>query len=543
MSVDFRQRRPSEYLKILRRRIWFIILPTIAITAAVIWVVYKLPDVYESYTLIVVKPSTLPNSVVLSNNDDNLTRQLTAITQVVTSRSSLEPLVQKYDLYKVERMRGEPMEAVIDMMRSDIKVTPNTSRNDITNGFNISYRYRDPRTTQAIASELAGKYISAQTSAASSSASAGRTFMDNQVNQARAALSEVDKQLLDFKTAHVGELPSEAQALFNQLAGLREEQKALISEVGRLQDRRAAATAQLTTIKAARAQQIITLAEDVTDPKTTLAYSQLVTRKAALQGDLIRMKQELREKHPDVLAKQKEIDQVQEQMDGMVAEWKDKIKDKEEKLKRNPDVAYAAAEQEIKLTEGEIKRQQTLLATNETQIGSIIERINKVPGVEVSLSAIERDYQVKKAALDDLLVQQQKMSLNADAITQQQGEGIEVVDAANLPSKPVAPKRLMLSSLGIAVGIGLGLVLIGIFEGPRLLTIQNSEDARHYTGLPVLLAVPELLTPQEARAVPRRRKLLLAAGVVATIVSIPALALALKLTHVFDILMQSSGRG
>jgi protein tyrosine kinase modulator len=543
MSVDFRQRRPSEYLKILRRRIWFIILPTIAITTAVIWVVYKLPDVYESFTLIVVKPSTLPNSMVLTNNEDNLMRQLTAITQVVTSRSSLEPLVQKYDLYKTERMRGEPMEGVIDMMRSDIRVTPNTSRNDITNGFNISYRYRDPRTTQAIAAELASKYISAQTNAASTSASAARTFMDNQVNQARAALNEVDKQLLDFKTTHVGELPSEAQALFNQLTGLREEQKALIAEVGRLQDRRAAATAQLTTIKAARVQQIINVAEDSTDPKTTLSYSQLVTRKAALQGELTRMKQELREKHPDVIAKQKEIDQVQEYMDSMVAEQKDKIKDKEEKLKKNPDVAAAAAEQEIKLTEGEIKRQQTALATNETQIGSIIERINKVPGVEVSLSAIERDYQVKKAALDNLLVQQGKISLNADATTQMQGEGIEVIDTANLPSKPVAPRRFMLSSLGIAVGIGLGLVLIGIFEGPRLLTIQNSEDARHYTGLPVLLAVPELLTPQEARAIPRRRKLLLAAGVIATIVSIPALALALKLTHVFDFLMQSSGRG
>jgi hypothetical protein len=37
--------------------------------------------------------------------------------------------------------------------------------------------------------------------------------------------------------------------------------------------------------------------------------------------------------------------------------------------------------------------------------------------------------------------------------------------------------------------------------------------------------------------------LLLAAGIVATIVSIPALALALKLTHIFDFLMQSSGRG
>src|SRR5215213_3649794 len=542
MSVEFRQRKPSEYLKILRRRKWFIILPTIAITAAVAWVVYKLPDVYESSTLIVVKPSTLPTSVVPTGTDD-LTRQLTSITQVVTSRSSLEPLVQKYDLYKAERLRGAAMEGVIDMMRAEIKVTPNTSRNDITNGFNIIYRYRDPRTTQAIAAELAAKYINAQTNDKVTSTTAARTFMDNQVNQARATLNDVDKQLLDFKSSHIGELPSEVEALFNQLGGLREEQKALISEVGRLQDRRAAATTPLTTIRAARTQYIEDVASNLTDPKTTLAYSSLVTRKAALQGDLTRMKQELREKHPDVIAKQKEIEQVQEQMDAMIGEWKEKIKEKEERLKKNPDVAYSAAEQEIKLTEGEIKRQQALLAQNENQIASIIERVNKVPGVEVALSAIERDYQVKKAALDDLLVQQQRIALNAEAASQQQGEGIEVVDAANLPSKPVAPKRIMLSSLGIAVGIGLGLLIVGIFEGPRLLTIQNSEDARHYTGLPVLLAVPELLTPNEARAIPRRRKLLLAAGVIAMIVSIPVLALALKLTHVFEFLMQNSGRG
>jgi len=163
MSVDFRQRRPSEYLKILRRRKWLIILPTIAIATAVAWVVIKLPDVYQSTTLIVVKPSTLPTSVVPSNAEDNLTRQLASISQVVTSRSSLEPLVEKYGLYQIERMRGEPMESVVDMMRDNIKVNLNTSRNDITNGFDISFRYRDPKTTQAVTAELAGKYISVQT--------------------------------------------------------------------------------------------------------------------------------------------------------------------------------------------------------------------------------------------------------------------------------------------------------------------------------------------------------------------------------------------
>src|ERR1051325_429447 len=153
MSVDFRQRRPSEYLKILRRRKWLIILPTIAIATAAAWGVIKLPDSSQSTTLMVVNPSTLPPSVVPSSAEDNLTRQLASISQVVTSRSSLEPLVQKYELYKAERLRGEPMESVVDMMQNDIKVNVNTTRNEITNGFDISFRYRDPKLTQARSEE------------------------------------------------------------------------------------------------------------------------------------------------------------------------------------------------------------------------------------------------------------------------------------------------------------------------------------------------------------------------------------------------------
>lgn len=541
MSADFRQRKPSEYLKILRRRKWLLIFPVLAVTTAVAYVVYRLPNVYESETLIVVRPSNLPTSVVTGVSEDSMTRQLTAINQVVTSRSSLEPLVEKYDLYRVERARGEAMETVIETMRDNIRVAVNTSRNDITNGFNIAYRYRDPKIAQAITSELASKYINAQTAEDVNRNTAAKKFIDDQVAQAQEALAAIDKQRVDFMSAKVGQLPSEAQALLNQLTGLREEQKTLITEVGRLQDRRAATANQLAVLQQQNDAAIVDVVETVTDPKTTLAWSNLVSKKAQLDGELTRIKQEYTAKHPDVIAKQEEVKQVQDQMDQMLAEQKEKIRAKEDKLKARPSAQLNSVQNEIKLIDGEIKRQQTLLAQNEQNIAGLVTRINNVPGVEVALTAIERDYQTKKAALDQLLLQQQKITLNKEAATQQQGEGIEVVDAANLPSQPVAPKRLLLSSVGLGVGLALGLLLIAIFEGPRLLTIQNVDDARHYTGLPVLLSVPELLTPQEARAVPRRRKLLLAAGVVATVVSIPMLALALKLTHIFEYLMTASG--
>jgi polysaccharide biosynthesis transport protein len=541
MSVQFRQRKPAEYIKIALKRKWLIILPVIAVTTAVGWVVHRLPDVYESSTLIVVKPSTLPNTVVTPTTEEGLSRQLHSIATVVTSRSSLEPLVDKYRLYQSEKARGVPIETIIDQMRVDIKVEVNTSRNDITNGFNISYRGREPRTTQAVAADLASKYVDAQTKDNIAATTSAKNFIDGQVLETKEALDKIDKQRLDFMQKNVGNLPSEALTLVGQLNGLREQQKAYITEVGRLQDRRSALQSNLVLLKQQTEQMRSDIAKNVTDPKTTLAWSQLVMRRAQLEGELTRLLNDLRPKHPDVIAKQKEVDNVKEQMDQMIAEWKDKIKQEEEKLRDRPDIAAANAQNEINLVEGEIGRQQKMLADIQTQINAVVARINSVPGAEVTLGALDREYQTKKAAYDALLVKQQTLQLNADAASQQQGEVIQVIDAANLPTAPVAPKRMMLTAIGLVFGLAIGFFLAALLEVPRLLTIQTSEDVRHYTGLPVLISVPQLLTTQEARAIPRRRRLLLAAGVAVTIASIPLLAFVLKATHVFEILM-TSGR-
>ena len=540
MSVEFRQRKIGEYAKIAWKRKWLIALPAVAISTAVTWVVYRLPNVYESSTLIVVRPSTLPTGVVPSITEDSMTRQLTSIAQVVTSRSSLEPLVGRYELYKAERDRGEPMEVTINTLRRDIKVEVNTSRNEITNGFNISFRYRDPRITQAVTAELASKYVNEQTKSTISSTGAAKQFIDEQVKQSKDSLDAVDNKRLEFMTKNVGNLPSEASSLVAQLGGLREQQKALMAEIGRLQDRRSALNTQLNLARKTSEQMRDEAVENITDPKTTVAWAELVKRKADLEAGLQRMLTEYTPKHPDVVAMKAQIQAITDQMNSMIAERDERIKQRQEKLKDRPDLAISGAQSEIKMIEGEITRQQKLLAENETQLNEMVRRINEVPGAEVTLGAIDREYQTKKTAYESLLAQQLRIGLGADAATQQQGEGIEVIDAAYLPSQPVAPKRFLLSALGLGLGLALGLLFAGSIEIPKLFTIQTSEDARHYTGLPVLVSVPLLLTPQESIAIPRRRKLLLAAGFAITVISIPLLALALKATHVFEFF--TSGR-
>jgi len=534
MSTEFRTRKIGEYFDIVRRRKWLIILPTLAMGFAISYVIYRLPDIYESTTLIVVKPSTLPNSVVPTIEEETLTRELASISQVVTSRSSLQPLVEKYDLYKDERLRGEPMELVIDSMRKQIKVEVNTSNHEITNGFNITYRGRDPKSTQAVAAELASRYIDEQTKGTVNAGTSAKQFIEEQVRQSKEELDTIDTQRLKYLQQNMNNLPSQSQALVGQLTALHEGQKAIIAELGRSRDLAAAYRSQLADITKSRDQEIALSAYDTTDPKTTLAWAELVRRRSEFDGELQIMLTQLKEKNPDVVAKRKQIEDIKGQQDQMIKEWKERIDERGQKLQQLSDPRIISLKTQITMMDSDVEREQKMLDETNKQIAQLDARINAIPNAEVGLEAIDREYQTKKTNYDALLAQQQKVVIGADAVKDQQSSGIQVVDPANLPAMPVAPKRFMLTASGFGIGLAIGFLLAVCFELRRLFTIQTIADAKHYTGLPVLASIPVLLTPAEAVAIPRRRMALMTAGIAIAFVATPMLAFVLRMTHVFD---------
>src|SRR6266404_3571874 len=158
MSVEFRQRSAGEILGMLKRQKWMIILPVITMTAAIGFVVYKLPSIYESTSLLTVKPPTISSNLVESLSKEDLSQRLQTINQEVLSRSSLEPMVQKYDLYKQERSAGVPMELIIEKMYNNIKVVLDESGSEKVAAFRIRYHDRDPAAARNVTAELASKY-------------------------------------------------------------------------------------------------------------------------------------------------------------------------------------------------------------------------------------------------------------------------------------------------------------------------------------------------------------------------------------------------
>jgi succinoglycan biosynthesis transport protein ExoP len=534
MSVEFRQRTPGEYAQILWRRKWLIVLPAIAVAAAIAIVVWRLPNVYESTTLLIVRPPTIDPNVAPALSEGDLTMRINNINRIAQSRSSLEPLILKYDLYRRERAAGQPMEMIVERMQKDIDVEIEHARNDNIPAFRITYRERDPKKTQAVTAELASTYVNAQARDTTAVGQQTREFFEQQLADAKAQLDEIDKRRLEYMAQHVNSLPTSYQALVAQYTGLREQQKSLMSEIGRLNDRKSALGAQLTTLRQVAQQNDDDIARQVGDPKSSSAWGALAARKAALEAEIQNLLTQYRASHPDVVAKQAELEAVKREMKQMEDDAAAKIEQVKKERGARPNIGVAEVEINIKLVESEAARMQKQLDTTSGQIADLETRINAVPESEVALQAISREYDTKKVAYDDLLRRQNQAKLVSDIGINQQGETIQVVDPANLPQSHVAPKRMMLILMGLGLGLGVGLCFAAACELPRLLTIQTIDDAAHYTNLPVLVSVPELKTPQEAIKVPRRRLMLLAAGILVTIVSIPALALILKMSGIFE---------
>lgn len=540
----------GEWAAILKRRKWMIILPMITLTSAVGYVVYNLPSIYESTSLLTVKPPTISSNLVQPLTNEDFSQRLQTINQEVLSRSSLEPMVLKYDLYRTERNAGMPMELVIAKMYKNIKVDLEETGDQKVAAFRIKYRDSDPQATRNVTAELASKYVNAQVQNTTEIAQSTKELFERQLDEKKAALDDLEKQRLDIMTANVATLPESEQGLVAQLQGLRsredtitKEKESLFNEKGRLNDSIAANNRQMRLIEDYGQKETQDTARQAASIEDTLPYAELMKRRSELNAQLDNLLKVYREKHPAVIAKQAEIARVNEEFDNLrksadrrVANATKSSNMRADLQKKGLELENQRIQSQIGQIDNQIAQKDADRAANANEISAIEARINAVPNVKVALEAINARYQSAKQSYDEILKKKNDAETLVGVETNAQGETIRVQDPANVPQSPVAPKRFVWTFFGAGIGMAFGLLLIGIFEIPRLFRIQNIDDAKYYTGLPVLASVPPLLSLPEKVWIKRASRLKLAAAAVFAIGIIPVLVLILQATRVFEII-------
>ncbi len=549
MNVEFRQRSVGEYAKMLKRRKWLIVLPVLAMTLAVGYVVFKLPSMYESTSLLTLKPPTISPTLVQSLTEEDLSQRLQTISQEVLSRSSLEPMVLKYQLYEAERNTGMPMELIVDQMRRNIKVELEQTEGEKVAAFRVSYRDRSPEAARNVTSELASKFVNAQVISQTQRAETTKEFIEGQLNSSKTSLDTLEKQRLDIMMQNVETLPESSQGLIAQLEGLRnreatiaKEKETLSTEKGRLNDSIRSLNSQSRLIDDFGGKETEDAIRDATDIEKTPAYAQLIQKRAELNAKLENLKLSLREKHPEVVKAKNDIDKINDEVENLRKNTQARVKNatvsssrKAELQKQNLLIEKQKTESQIVQIDQQMQYKDQELQQNSMQIAALESKINLIPNVKVALESINTQYQSAKETYDDLLKKKNNAELMVGVESNAQGETIRVQDPANLPSSPAnASKKPMLVVVGAGIGLAIGLFLAGIFEVPRLFTIQSIEDAKHYTGLAVLASVPPLLSHKEIAWQNRSHWFKVLAGVAVAVGSIPLLIMILQATQIFD---------
>src|SRR5437868_5125941 len=143
---NFQNLGVEDFVGILRRRIWYIILTTVVVSAASIYYVSRLPSVYRSDTFILVTNRIVPEDYIASIVRDTVADRMNFVTQRLHSRTFVEQIVREFHL-------GGPTSQSIEGAVAGVIGSTEIIANSV-NSLRISFTSTNPQQAQAIVHRL-----------------------------------------------------------------------------------------------------------------------------------------------------------------------------------------------------------------------------------------------------------------------------------------------------------------------------------------------------------------------------------------------------
>jgi polysaccharide chain length determinant protein (PEP-CTERM system associated) len=524
--VSFRVRTPAEYVRLLWQRRWFILVPFLIVSTALAWSIKKIPDVFESSTMIIVVPPKVSPNYVQPVNQVDVNSRLSTIQKQVTSRTELQRIINRFGLYKELTERNTAIELVIEEMSRHISVRPQGSSSG-TNAFTIAFQGGDPRTVRDVTAELAARFIDANSDETRREAYTTIDQLEDQIKAVKEQLETIESERAGYLVRNPDAIPGQEQSMLGQMNALSLIRQSQQTSIDTLRSQIAANEQLAGTLRSG----------DGAEPEMPLAVGQtegqLRARRAELDAQLKQLLVTYTEKAPEVVRMKVQIESLNKELEDLRARAEAERVSRRAVRSANPQVQ--ALDIKLATDRRELDRKQAELERTNGQIAELQSRLRSTPLLATEATKIERDYDTLRKRYEDLIAKRDTAKFSAKVINDFSGETFRMQDPANLPEVPVSPKRRLLYPLALVIGLLSGLMAAIAAEARALMTIRDARDVTHYTRLPLLVVVPKIVTEQERRWLP----LIGAAKVVGVIFLIaaatPLLYQAIKASRILNV--------
>jgi polysaccharide chain length determinant protein (PEP-CTERM system associated) len=489
---------PERYFDLIRRRHVPFLLALIFGWAAVWGASWVLPPRYKSTTLILVQQPSMPKDYVTPNVSDNLQDRLASITQQILSRTRLVTIIEKLNLYQGGKVHLTPDDQVA-LMQKDIDIELVRDASDRITAFRVNFSAGDPRTAQHVTRLLTELFINENLKTRQQESEDTTNFIKDQLDEARNVLAEQEAKVRAFETQHEGELPTQQATNLQILAGLQ-------SQLQNEQDALNGARQQRAYYEALLGQYStqVGTAHPTTDSLQLVSPTATIDEQLdLLQAKLANLRSHYTEQYPDVVATKDEIAKLEVMRQNVLSNTKSKTDGKS----GNSSASAAASSVLSPLTQVrgqieanrlEISNREQTIAGLKTRINDYQTRLNAVPATQQQLADLTRGYEQSKQNYDELLKKESDSEMATNMEQMQQGERFTMLDPPSLPVKPDFPNRLKFCGIGLAAGLGLGVVLVLALEffDNRM---YSEKEMRALLPVPVIASIPEIQSMEEVK--------------------------------------------
>jgi polysaccharide chain length determinant protein (PEP-CTERM system associated) len=470
-----RQLNIEDWMGILRRRKWQVIVPAVLCAVGGLLVSFVLPKQYTSHTRVLVESPIVPDDYVKPVVSDDVNRRLASMQGEILSRTHLQGLIEQDHLYQKD-WNQVPMEALVDRLRKSINVasmapTPGTLSDSVL-GFNIDVTLEQANVAQEVCTQIASMFKNQNLEQREQQSEDTTQFFDKQLADAKAKLDDQDAKLAAFQNQYLGAQPEDEQTNLTMLAGLTPQLEAVTQSLNEAQENKAFAESMLN-------QQLAALkSSNGADPQT--AQQQL----NELQSQLMTARAKYTDKHPDVIKLEDEIADLQKEMQAP-APVQTKAAGQDVGADSIQVQQFRAQLNQADTAISEKKKEQADL---QQQIKGIQGRIQLTPMVQEQFSALTRDHQTALDFYNNLLKKRDDAQMATDLERRQEGENFRVLDAPSLPETPSFPNRRLFVLGGLAAGLALGAGLVRVAE-MRDKSLRQPRDVEMLLGVPTLAVI------------------------------------------------------
>ncbi len=486
-----REQNLDDYKALLKRRRWMILLPTLLGPLVGFIIALALTPKYTSTSLILIEEPKVPERFVPPVVGDDLTARLATMEEQILSRTRLQPIIERYGLYKSD-LKSKSIEDVVEGMRKDILVVPvefskkpqDTNPNKETvPGFRISFTAKTPKLAQQVCAELTSMFVEENIRERESQAEGTTSFLQTQLDDAKKKLDDQDAKLAAFQRQNFGSLPDQERSNAAILSTVTSQLQAVRESIDRAQEDKTYIESMLDTqLQAWKAYQT----EGGSSPET------LQAQLAKLQDYLAVLQGRYTDSYPDVIKTKHDIAELKKQIaQQQAAQSKRPLSKQKAVLARLEPPEIQKLRSQLFGIEDTIRAGTREEARLRQQIGVYQSRLQMSPDVEQQYKDIIRGYQTALDFYDSLLTKTQESAMSTSLEQRQEGEQFQVLDAASLPENPSFPNYWLFAGGGLAAGLALGLGIALMVEmGDKAL--RDERDIEFFLALPTLALVPEI---------------------------------------------------